>query len=137
MNRLTALILAAALILTGCAARDPGTGTEPDCSVKQSHHIKIDYDDSKIKIRPKVLNVKKKKKFEIRLDPDKGFEDRLVTITPKTGSPAWLSGSGKVSDNTDPIVICVEDPAVIDDEYHYTVTIEDLGVVDPRVRVVP
>jgi hypothetical protein len=70
---------------------------------------------------------------------DTAFDEKNVTID---GGPChlWLSGSGTVNSTsaTNPIEICLPSAiAALDATYYYTITVDDVGILDPHVRVEP
>ena len=71
-----------------------------------------------------------------RIGNDSSLDDNLVTID---GGPChpWLHGSGTVNTTqTNPIEICLPSQiAAINDTYYYTMTVEDIGILDPHVKV--
>jgi hypothetical protein len=130
-------ILAAtiAIAISGCETVQTPSPTPVACSTTQTTHIKIHYGNSEIKVTPKGLNVKRNRNFEIRLHPDAGYEDKNVTVLGKTADSIWINGSGNVTGGTDKIVICVPDSTIIDEKYYYHVIVQDVGQLDPHVKV--
>ena len=95
---------------------------------------------TEMKINPPtkaVVRALNQNRFEITLKAlgsDPSFKDKVVTIE-SAGNP-WLSGSATANDAKPQIKICI--PAACPaggSEYKYDVTVEDVGNLDPRVKV--
>lgn len=134
-------VLSGSLFLISCAAPQ---GAVVSCGSDFSGHYetKLYYETDDIRMKWKT-KVAKKSEFWIKLRPSSGFKDKLVTINGVEGelpggaftSPDWLDTSGRW--NTQPerkFVLCVPD-VPIGTEYKFDVHIEDIGTLDPRVRV--
>ena len=65
-----------------------------------------------------------------------GWDDATVTISPKAGNPGWISASGKRSKDRF-LKICVPETAVGGEVYEYMITVDGVGVLDPRARMIP
>ncbi len=69
------------------------------------------------------------------LQADNDFKDAIVTITGKTAESNWINVSGKASDSTE-LFVCVPDGLPVGKEYYYSVSVQGVGFVDPRAKVV-
>jgi hypothetical protein len=133
MKALIALLATGSLFLAGCASQQ----FTQACAETQSKHITIKYGDSEIRAVPATRDVRKNKYFEIRLDPQAGYEGKKVTVNGVGAGAGWIKGNGKKSDaGKEKIVICTPSDPAEGTEFKYTVTIENVGELDPHVRVI-
>ena len=129
-----ALLATGTLLLTGCA---PMTQFTQDCDETQSKHITIKYGDSEIRAVPANREVKKNKYFEIRLDPQSGYEGKKVTVNGVGADAGWITGNGKKNQaGKEVIKICTPEEPAHETKFKYTVTVENVGELDPHVTVV-
>jgi hypothetical protein len=93
------------------------------------------YGGSSIQITPPEHSVFKSKGFwRIKLQPGNGYEDALVTILGKSKKALeWIHTAETAS--TNPTFICISLEDVATGTYEYSVTVEGLGTIDPRVIV--
>lgn len=130
--------LAILLFLSGCTAQSGGLKVPKRVTeVCDSSGIApswVKYGEAHLSVK-KVQNIKKKKKWRIKLQADSGYEDAVVTITGKTADANWISASGMES-VSDELFICVPDGLNVDDEFYYSVTVQGVGYIDPRAKVV-
>jgi hypothetical protein len=102
-------------------------------SNSKSKDVAIRYGDSRIEVTNK-LHVSKKndKAFIVILHPEKGYEDREVHLIGKDGSD-WPNI--KLSEASGGRETRVDITELAEKEYTYTVKIEGLGEIDPRITV--
>ncbi len=93
------------------------------------------YGSSSIKITPPEHSVFKSKGYwRIRLQPENGYEDALVTILGKSKQALeWIHEAETAP--TNPTFICISLEDVEKGTYDYSVSIEGIGTIDPRVIV--
>ena len=98
----------------------------------RSKDVTIRYGDSRIEVTPK-LHVSKNRdgEFIVILHPERGYEDREVHLIGKDDSD-WPDITIKASDGRETRVDITQ---LAEKEYTYTVKIEGLGEVDPRITV--
>lgn len=104
--------------------------------------VTIEYGDSGITVDTK--QVKRKSAFIIRLKPKSDeYKDNVVTIDGKSvtpggagvPSPDWLDTSDDY-DTRKKFTYCTPDvPENTTQDYKYSVEVEGLGMIDPRVEV--
>jgi len=155
MSRIS-ITLAAAIGITACltlsaSAEVPEQEScvEPPSGTGQTNII---YRDSHLQATP-VTKIGKGKlwRFKLTTPPYTGedeevdvegayapaaYDDAIVTIKGKTGSATdkWLHVSGTRDDS--PLIVCVPDWLREDQTVFFTVTVESLGMLDPRGDVV-
>lgn len=139
----TLLVGFAAIVISGCASQKAFTTTCGGTSGFSATHIK--YGDSQIVVKPKS-NVRANREFHFKLQPQikrddpVDYRDALVTVAGKDAASSWISGSATY--NTAPgaghtfFAGCVPGGASEGDTYHYDVTVQDVGKLDPRAEVV-
>lgn len=143
MKRLI-LIVPLALMLASCANMSEFDEECPEHTGYKS--ITLYYDEDGISIKAKK-EVKKKSVFAIKLQPSPDFRDKEVktvgiSVEPNDANApgkGWLNKTGKRS-ISNRIVYCVPDldPAVPAENsyvFKYSVEVEDLGILDPRIEV--
>jgi len=137
MQQLT-LALAALVILAGCDDQNMKATsqirTTNNCDDSGIAPSFVKYGDSHLSAKA-VQNIKKKTKWRIKLQADKDYADAIVTIIGKTADSKWINTWGKASDSPE-IFICVPDGLSIGKEYYYSVSVQGVGFVDPRAKVV-
>lgn len=109
---------------------------------KGRYTVTLSYGEGGISIDPKK-KVKRKSIFVIRLDPDKGFEETKVTtkgvsVTPTTPTPPdkkWLDEDGNWKDDKRLIYCVPVTPEGIVYSYKYSIDVDGLAFLDPRVDV--
>jgi len=130
--------LAILLFLSGCAAQGGGLKVPKRVTeVCDSSGIApsfVKYGESHLSAKA-VQNIRNKKKWRIKLQADNDYKDAIVTITGKTADANWIAASGKASVSAE-LFICVPDGLAIDSEYYYSVTVQGVGYIDPRAKVV-
>lgn len=145
MNRIGALYITSALAvaawLPGCASQQIAT----NCTAGQpaeKRDVTIIYGDSQLQADAKV-NVKPDGQLVFRLKPksDKGpngldYATVRVTIKGKSGENGadWIDVAGTAVSSNGKLTQCV--PAgQPEGTYYYLVTVDQVGVLDPRVEV--
>ncbi len=95
----------------------------------------IIYDSSSIQITPPEHSVYKSKGYwRIRLQPGNDHKDALVIILGKSKKALeWIHEAETASNN--PTFICISLEDVEKDTYEYSVSIQGIGTIDPRVIV--
>ena len=105
--------------------------------------VTVKYGAEGITVEPKK-NVKRKSVFIIKLKPTSNdYKDKVVTIDGKSvspggagvASPDWLDTSDAYDTRKKFIYCTPELTDERDQDYTYSVEIEDLGLIDPRVIV--
>ena len=132
---------ALSLLTVACA---PAVTVPPDCAeLGGPKSVTIEYGDKGILVVPR-RNVKQKSVFIIKLKPtSKEFHDNVVTIDGKAVEPGgdgvkdpdWLDKSDSYNTRKKFVYCTPEVPGEKDQDYIYSVEIEDLGLIDPRVKV--
>ena len=129
-----ALLLA---VTAGCAtdgqllrrAKDNG------CGSTGVSYTPVTYGDSHLVVFS-LTDVAPGSQWFIELAPmGDGLRNARVSVKAKSGGPAWLAVEGRRSDGPR-LSICVPDTAPIGQEYDYLVEVENVGVLDPHVRVI-
>ena len=144
MRKLT-LLLVTPLLLMACATEGKFSTankfeTLEDCE-DGGTYVRVYYEDSSLKIKPKI-NVKRGTGLEFRLKPKNSvgapvdYEKMLVTIEGKSGgsSDDWIDVSGSFESSGGSLILCVPagtTPGI----YQYSVSVEQLGQLDPRANV--
>lgn len=135
------LMVSAALVLTACNPPPPESNNE--CSNQAgAQPVNIQYGDSQIKVVPPLYEVKKNKNLKFRLMADNvngpgGLDYATVNVTIKSKGPGnqWLDISG-TEEGTNPLIVCMPADQPLG-EISYLVEVDQVGVLDPRVRVIP
>ncbi len=116
-------------ILTGCAA---GPTTEK-CTKPGFTPITIHYKkDSEIRVTPPLATVYPGKALRFKMVGPVG---RTVKVSGKESTDAWIEGDGTGSSRGAFFFVCV-DPAQATGDYGYKIEVDQVGTLDPRVRVV-
>jgi hypothetical protein len=130
------LTVLAAVAVSSCA----GPAVELNECSGVPKNITIHYDDSELRVTPPLRdNLARRGILRFRLEAGPGFEDKIVTITGKSGPSgsdvSWINASGSESSwpnrRQD---ICIE-PSVVVGVYKYDVQVQDVGTLDPRADV--
>ncbi len=153
MRSIIAIFLTTILI-SGCAIQgrfsdsatfDAARALIDQCDDKGGTFVKLHYDNHQIKTIG-VAHLEAGEIFAIRLKPKRdskidretvNYETETVTISPKPGSPAWLSANGSYSGTPAPhhdLIICVP-PGTPDGKYYYKIHVNEAGTLDPRADV--
>jgi hypothetical protein len=136
-KRLNLTAVAVLAIATGGCTTTDGFNFIFNCEGEQTEHAVITYGASELKVMPPVLDVTRSKRFAIHLNPRPGFVNKNVAVAGVGADAGWVVGMGNKGDESkNIIVICVPDNTFIDQEYKYYVLVQDVGVLDPRVKVV-
>ena len=135
----TILMLLASFSMVACATT-PREGCDGARSPSQAT---VHYGDSTLRVTPPVLNVNKTADFTIRLAPSRvngpnGIDYGTVKVT-VVGKPEaefgvnndWIIEQSATGHGSELYWCAPEDV----DEYYYKVTVEKVGVLDPRVNV--
>ena len=104
-------------------------------SNSRSKDVSIRYGDSRIEVTSK-LHVSKRDdgEFIVILHPEKGYEDRQVHLIAKDGSD-WPNRTISATSNGRQTRIDITGIKLGD--YEYAVKIDGIGVIDPRIVIVP
>jgi hypothetical protein len=140
----TILMLLTTILVFGCATTD----TPIECTGPDAPPVTIHYGDSELWVKPTRADVKRGGNFVFILNalenpvtdpPDVHYKDVKVTVKGKTKADAWIvetSGTWNPPASGHKLRICVPpDQATV--EYEYTVTVVEVGYLDPRVKVSP
>jgi len=140
------LLLVTPLLLMACATEGKFSTSNKFETLADCHdggtYVKVHYEDSYLKIKPKI-NVKRGTGLEFRLKPKNSvgapvnYEEMEVTIEGKPGglSAAWINVSGSFKNSPGgSLFICIPD-GTAEGTYHYSVSVEQLGQLDPRADV--
>ena len=96
----------------------------------------IVYGDSRLSAQG-TTDIAKGSEWPIVLNPrGQGWDNATVTISPKPGNPAWITATGK-SGKDRFLKICVPETAVVGEVYEYIITVDGVGMLDPRARMIP
>ena len=134
-------VSALSLLSVACA---PGITVPDECAqLGGPKSVTVKYGDGGITVVPKK-NVKRKSVFIIKLKPTSNdYKDNVVTIDGKSVTPGgegvehpdWLDTSDAYNTRKK-FVYCAPDlPNETPQDYAYSVAVEDLGMIDPRVKV--
>jgi hypothetical protein len=145
MQAITKTILTLFLV-AGCAQQPPsattsttGSVSESECSGNGPNPTWIKYGDSKISAKT-VTNIKVDKYWRIKLQPDSGYENSIVTITGKNPTHKWLVATGSkasAKETNGELLICVPGKEVtVGDQLYFTISVAFVGLLDPRADVV-
>ncbi|MDX1404776.1 MAG: hypothetical protein R3192_09570 [Woeseiaceae bacterium] len=135
----TILVLLASFSMVACVT----TPREGCVGARNARQATIHYGDSELRVTPPVLNVKRTSDFTVKLNPSNargpnGIDYANVTVT-VVGKPedeyqvnnSWIvekSASGKNGE----MYWCAPNTV---DVYYYEVTVDEVGMLDPRVDV--
>ena len=134
------ILMAGAMILgTGCASL--AGPTNMDCEGANGPDIHIRYGDAKINVTNRV-RVKPDGRLVIRLHPDRKSEGKVdykkldITLEGKDAASQWINTTLNANEkNSSKAVICVENQTP--GTYEYLVRVPGVGIIDPRVDVIP
>ena len=134
-------VSAISLLAVGCA---PGITVPDGCAqLGGPKSVTISYGDSGITVVPR-RNVKQRSVFIIKLDPDtKADRDKVVTIDGKAVTPGgagvkdpdWLDTSDSYNTRKKFVYCSPNVPEKTDQDYTYSVEVDSIGLIDPRVKV--
>ena len=138
--RKSLLFLLSPFILTACV--DTDSPPPLTCTEGGKSPVNIFYGDSQLRVEPPLVQVKKNKMIEFRLNPIKAakdpagvdYDDVEVTIAGKKDTGKWLNASGKGKSTT--LQVCAPAPNT-PTTYEYMVAVEKVGQLDPRAEVDP
>ena len=126
----TPTFLSLAVLMSGCAPAPP----DIDCSgpiTKITLSYVETYNMVKVQAAPKRAEVDPDDVIRFKINGSLG---NLVTVSGKASdSPDsdWISGSG----TSGSFYVCVPKDAVRDRIYEYDVVVDDIGTLDPEVRI--
>lgn len=133
----TIVLLLTSFSLTGCA----GLGVQSDCPGPPALRVNIHYGDSEIRVDPPLRVVHRGGVFVLKLAPNtpQTYGDVKVTVVGKTASDQTLIDSRmhtykSLKDKNYKIEYCIPDNQALG-IYSYKVTVDTVGVIDPRVDV--
>lgn len=147
--RIITTLLSLAL-LAGCASEGQfiANSIPNTCDGKGHTFVFINYGDGYLSAKA-VIKVKPGKELQYRLKPGSKsdvvtFRDMRVTISGKDSpvppfpappsDDAWLDATGIYSAGDRVLKVCVpENP--VGDKYYYTITVENVGQLDPRADI--
>lgn len=136
MTRIIAMLVTS-LSLTGCA----GMGIQSDCPGPPALRVNIFYGDSEIRVDPPLRVVHRGETFVLKLAPQtpQTYGDVDVTVVGKTATDKTLIDSrthsyNSLKDKNYKIEYCVSDTQALG-TYSYSVTVDTVGTIDPRVDV--
>ena len=125
----TAFVVSAATIVAGCASQVP---QNLDCSDGPVRRVNINYvKNSEIRVSPGTRTAKPGDVIEFKL---KGVAETEVEISGGSAASAWVKGKKDGSPSGTFVYVCVAENQA-DDDYKYDVAVEDIGNLDPVVRV--
>ena len=136
------LLLLTPLLLAACAAPQPMNV----CSQPAGQPVNVKYGDSYITVTPPLQVLKKDKylKFKLMGDNQPGpdgldYGKVKVTIVAKDATnKLWLNKSGTEDGAPNGILeACMPANQPVNETFEYLVKIEEVGQLDPRVRVIP
>ncbi|MBT8088780.1 MAG: hypothetical protein KJO01_01095 [Gammaproteobacteria bacterium] len=136
------ILLTASLAFLVSACATPPDLREKCPDNKGRYTVTLSYGEGGITIAPKK-KVKRKSILVIKLDADKKFEEAKVTtkgvsVTPTTPTPpdkSWLDDDGTEKADKRLIYCVPSTPAGVIYTYKYSVDIDGLGYLDPRIEV--
>jgi len=136
MKKLLSLMAMAALTISGCATGDYGDPKDV-CIDTFPGHLNIFYDDSELRVEPATKKIKKGQNFEFVLKPGRDFVGKDVKIEAEDARARWLNGEfNKEKNGKDTFLICVPADLEKGEEFKYSVIVQDVGMLDPRVKVI-
>jgi hypothetical protein len=124
-KQLTILAMAMMALLAGCAQM---AGRECNDTVT------VDYKEAFLHARPEVANVCRGGTLTVKFHPIGKDRDKPARTAPgrQNGNATWLSGSTTKGDQ---IILDIDEKAQVDRIYKYSITVDGIGMLDPRVRV--
>lgn len=140
MKKLICLMGMTVLTISGCGM-NAQSNCENECTCTVRRDVTIKYGGSIISVTPNIKEVKRGRNFRVRLKPESDeYKDKDVQIRAEDEREAWLTGNGNVkARGTDTFLICVpgQDPRVrVGAVFPYSVSVQDVGLLDPRVKVI-
>lgn len=119
------LATAVAALLAGCAQM-----AETPCK----NEVTVDYREAFLHARPPVVDVCRGGTLTVILNPVGSERDKPAHTAPgpQNGTANWLSGRSLKGED---IVLDIDEKAQVGQEYKYSVTVDGIGTLDPRVRV--
>ena len=138
----TILMVLTTMLMSGCATTD----TPLECTGPDAPQVTIRYGDSQLSVNPTRAVVRRNGNFVFHLvpvnlpatdPPDVNYRDVKVTVKGKTSADAWIeerSGSWNSTAPDRKLRFCVP-PTQATVEYEYTVEVDTVGYLDPRVKV--
>lgn len=140
MNRTAFLVIATAFI-SGCTTygKDLAASIPNSCGGTGHTLTWIQYGDSHLSALA-MSDIGRKAEWRFLLQPERRpgpvpYTDAIVTVTGKTPADAWVNVSGKHSD--DPVMtLCVPDSLPVGTDVNYMISVQWVGELDPRAKVV-
>lgn len=120
--RLTFLLFSMAA-LSACAPMG-----QHDCKNPRQIPINVKYGDSELRVVPHRAQADPGDALRFKLDGDLGIK---VTVAGKDDKAAWITGDG----SNKFFFVCVPENQARDVDYEYKVTVQDVGTLDPVVRI--
>jgi hypothetical protein len=143
MKNLIIFLSFGALVIAGCA--NSGRVEALECAgAKKVVKTTVTYGATgggavSLQIHPPKVHMNRledEKQLEIHLvtiGPDNTYDTKLVTVYGGLAGP-WIYGTGMKSGPGSKIVICLRDD-VAAGEYKFSVAVDDIGILDPLVKV--
>jgi hypothetical protein len=124
-KQVTILAMGLVALLAGCAQM---AGSECNDTVT------VDYKEAFLHARPPVASVCRGGTLTVVFHPIGNEKDKAVHTAPgpQNGNASWLSGR---STKGDQIVLHIDEKAQVGQIYKYSITVDGIGMLDPRVRV--
>ena len=124
-NQVTIVATGAVALLAGCAQM-----AERGCN----DTVTVDYKEAFLHARPPVANVCRGGTLTVRFHPIGKDRDKPAHTAPgpQNGNARWLTGSSPKGDR---IVLDIDEKAQVGQIYKYSITVDGIGMLDPRVRV--
>ena len=137
MNNKTILLVVVSMFVTACAMNPdvPQFDKKYKCD-RQNLNLLLNV--NKIQLVPKKIKcVEPGKEYIMKitvLGNDLKISAGDVTMTPKSGNPAWLSGTN--SSDQGELKFTVDKDEPMNAQYSYLIDVEGVGTLDPIVKVV-
>ena len=125
-NKVTILATGTAALLAGCAQM-----AGKSCN----DEVTVNYRAANLRASPELAEVCPGGTLTVKLVPPIGRGSAATAPGPQNPKATWLSGS--VSQGAEIKLHADKDEVVVDETYKYSITIEGIGTLDPRVRVIP
>ncbi len=137
MNNKTILLVVVSMFVTACAMNPdvPQFDKKYKCD-RQNLNLLLNV--NKIQLVPKKIKcVEPGKEYIMKitvLGNDLKISAGDVTMTPKSGNPAWLSGTN--SSDQKELKFTVDSGAELNMDHSYIIKVDGVGILDPIVKVV-
>jgi hypothetical protein len=122
------------LVMSGCAAKGPTDG-DSDPEIKcQDRHVTVNHARGFLTAHPYYIKVCRGERILINVVPPVDREKASTMAGEENLEAEWLN-SRNATDRDPAIIQIPDDKGLEGREFKYSITIEGVGTLDPRVRV--